>query len=106
LGFYQGLSFPAESDERRHQRHDVDFAGRVRELGSTAAKGQVRDVSIGGCRLAQTDIPKNAEIWVNLGVSRPMRARVVWVGPGEAGCQFYAPLTRAELRDVMLQRIG
>jgi hypothetical protein len=106
LGFYQGLSFPAESNERRHQRHDVDFPGRVRELGSTALSGHVKNVSIGGCRLAHTDLPKNAEVWINLGVSRPMRARVVWVGAGEAGCQFYAPLTRAELRDVMLQRVS
>ena len=106
MGFHQALTFPVESNERRHERHEVDFAGRVRELGSTASVGQIKNVSIGGCRLAQTDVPRNAEIWINLGVSRAMRARVVWVGSGEAGCQFYAPLSRSELRDVMLQRIG
>lgn len=106
MGFHQILCFPAESNERRHERHEVDFAGRVRELGSTAVKGQIRNVSIGGCRLADADIQQKAEVWVNLGVSRPMRARVVWVSAGEAGCEFYAPLTRAELREVMLQRVG
>jgi hypothetical protein len=50
-------------------------------------------------------LPKHAEIWITLGASQPMRARVVWVGAGEAGCAFYAPLSRAGLRDIMLQRV-
>jgi hypothetical protein len=64
--------------------------------------GQIKDLSIGGCRIHHTDLPKHAEIWVTLGNAQPMRARVVWVGSGEAGCEFYAPLSRAALRAIML----
>ncbi len=104
MSFYQPLAFPREADERRHERHSVDLAGRVRELGSPAAVGAIKDLSIGGCRIQDTDLPKHAEIWVTLGQSPPMRARVVWVGSGDAGCEFYAPLSRAALRAIMLQR--
>ena len=101
---YQPLAFPAESDERRHERHAVDLPGRVRELGSAGISVKFTDISLGGCRLIETDLPKNAEIWVNLGAAQPMRARVVWVKSGEAGCEFYAPLNRMTLRNVLLGR--
>jgi hypothetical protein len=104
MSFYQPLKFPREADTRRHERHDVSLDGRVRELGSPAAVGQISNLSIAGCRIRDTDLPKHAEIWVTLGSSQPMRARVVWVGSGEAGCEFYAPLSRAALRAIMLQR--
>jgi hypothetical protein len=106
MSFYQPLAFPREADERRHERHEVTLQGRVRELGSPAASGQIKDLSIGGCRIRDTDLPKNAEIWITLGNAQPMRARVVWVGSGEAGCEFYAPLSRAGLRAIVLQRGG
>ena len=104
MSFYQPLAFPRDADERRHQRQIVDFAGRVRELGRAASSGKIRDVSIGGCRIKDVDLPKDAEIWITLGVAPPRRARIVWMRSGEAGCQFYDVLTRAELRDVALQR--
>ena len=104
MSFYQPLSYPAEADERRHERQKVEFEGRVRELGAAGISGHVVDVSIGGCRLGAVDLAKNAEIWVSLGTAPPRRARVIWMSTGEAGCQFYAPLTRAELRNVVLQR--
>ena len=104
MSFYQPLAFPREADERRHERHDVKLAGRVRELGSPAGIGTIKNLSVGGCRIRDTDLPKHAEIWVTLGQSQPMRARVVWVGAGEAGCEFYAPLSRAALRSIMLER--
>jgi hypothetical protein len=104
MSFHRALAFPREADERRHERHDIALDGRVRELGSTAATGQINNLSIGGCRIRDTDLPKHAEVWVTLGNAPPMRARVVWVKSGEAGCEFYAPLSRANLRDIMLQR--
>lgn len=104
MSFYRALAFPREADERRHERHSVKLAGRFRELGATALVGKVKDVSVGGCRLDGADLPDRAEVWVTLGASQPMRARVVWVGRGEAGCEFYAPLSRAELRRIMLQQ--
>jgi hypothetical protein len=106
MSFYQPLVYPREANERRHERHEVSLPGKVRELGSPAAGGQIKDLSIGGCRIRDTDLPRHAEIWITLGASQPMRARVVWVGSGEAGCAFYAPLSRAGLRDIMLQRGG
>ncbi len=101
---YQPLAFPREVDERRHERHEVELGGRARELGSVAVTGAIRDVSIGGCRLKDVDFDRNAELWVSLGAAPPRRARVVWMRSGEAGCEFYAPLSRAELRNVMLGR--
>jgi hypothetical protein len=106
MSFYQPLAYPREADERRHERHDVSVDGRVRELGSTAAAGQINNLSIGGCRIRDTDLPKHAEVWVTLGSAAPVRARIVWVKSGEAGCEFYAPLSRAGLRDIMLKRSG
>jgi hypothetical protein len=106
MSCYKPLEFPRDINERRHERHQVDLDGRVRELGSAAMTGRVKDLSVGGCRLNDTDLPRNAEIWVCLGASKPMRARVVWVSSGEAGCEFYAPLSRAELRRMMLQPTG
>ncbi|HEY0115661.1 MAG TPA: PilZ domain-containing protein [Allosphingosinicella sp.] len=103
MSFYQPLAFPQADNERRHDRHPVELPSRVRELGSPGTSALVRDVSIGGCRLNGTDVPKDAEIWVTLGAT-PMRARVVWVKSGEAGCEFYAPLSRADLRNLTLQR--
>lgn len=104
MSFYQPLVFPRDADTRRHERHPVDLNGRVRELGAPAVLGEVKELSVGGCRIKNADLPRDAEIWVTLGTSRPVRARVVWVGSGEAGCEFYAPLTRAELRELMLQK--
>lgn len=104
MSFYQPLQFPRDADTRRHERHAVALPGRVRELGSPAAGGQIKDLSIGGCRIRDTDLPKHAEIWVTISNAQPVRARVVWVGSGEAGCEFYAPLSRATLRAIMLQR--
>lgn len=106
MSFYQPLAFPRDADTRRHERHEVSLEGRVRELGSAAATGQINNLSIGGCRIRDTDLPKHAEVWVTLGSAPPLRARVVWVKSGEAGCEFYAPLSRAALRDIMLQRRG
>jgi len=104
MSYYQPLAFPRDADTRRHERHHVDLNGRVRELGAPAVTGRVRELSMGGCRIKNTDLPRDAEIWVTLGAARPVRARVVWVASGEAGCEFYAPLSRSELRDIMLER--
>lgn len=103
MSFYKPITFPRDINERRHERYEVKLDGRVRELGAPARSGRVQELSVGGCRLNDTGLPKNAEIWVCLGASKPMRARVVWVGSGQAGCEFYAPLSRAELRTMMLQ---
>jgi hypothetical protein len=103
MSFYRPIAYPRAVNERRHDRYEVNLEGRVRELGLPAVTGRVKDVSIGGCRLNDTDLPRNAEIWVCLGPSKPVRARVVWVGSGEAGCEFYAPLSRADLRKMMLE---
>lgn len=98
------LAFPTEANERRSERQSVKAAGRVRELGGPGIVGQVREVSVGGCRLSNVSLPDNAEIWVTVGVAAPRRARVVWLKAGEAGCQFYTPLSRAELRNIVLGR--
>jgi hypothetical protein len=69
----------------------VALPGKVRELGSPAGGGQIKDLSIGGCRIREHGPAQACEIWITLGNAQPMRARVVWVGSGEAGCEFYAP---------------
>jgi hypothetical protein len=60
MSFHQALAFPRDADERRHERHDVAVDGRVRELGSPASVGQINNLSIGGCRIRDTDLPKHA----------------------------------------------
>ena len=98
------LSYPAEADERRHPRYEAKLAGKVRELGAVATSVRVTELSIGGCRLADNDLPPKAELWVTLGKAPPLRARVVWSKSGQAGCEFYAPLTRFDVRNLLLQR--
>jgi hypothetical protein len=104
MSFYQSLTYPTDANERRHDRQQVSLAARVRELGRPGAAGQLQDISVGGCRLIGVDLPKSAEIWVAIGTAPPRRASVVWTSAGETGCVFYAPMTRAELRNVILQR--
>lgn len=104
MSFYQPLAYPKDANERRHQRQTVTLAARVRELGRAGVAGGVGDVSIAGCRLSGVDLPKGAEIWVAIGASVPRRARVIWLSAGDAGCSFYQPLTRAELRNLVLNR--
>lgn len=98
------LSFPADADERRHPRYAATLTGRVRELGSIATNVTVTELSIGGCRLTDNDLPAKAELWVTLGKAPPLRARVVWSKSGQAGCEFYAPLTRFDVRNLLMQR--
>ena len=98
------LAFPSDADERRHPRYSVALGGRARELGSVATPINVVEVSIGGCRLANNDLSAKAELWVTIGQAPPVRARVVWAKNGEAGRAFYAPMTRADVRNVVLQR--
>jgi hypothetical protein len=104
MSFHQPLSYPQEANERRHDRHVAGLAARVQELGRPASAARAHDVSISGCRLGGAQLAVGAEIWVAIGVAAPRRARVVWLRGSEAGCAFYAPLTRAELRNVMLGR--
>jgi hypothetical protein len=104
MSFYQSLSYPKDADERRHDRQPVALPARVRELGRPGSGGHVRDLSLGGCRLAGIDLPKEAEVWVAIGGAPPRRARIVWMKAGETGCSFYTPMTRAELRNVILGR--
>lgn len=100
MSFHKPLAFPEIDNERRHERHEVDLGARVRELGAPGALARVKDISLGGFRLRQADLPSNAEIWITLSGAHPVRARVVWVRSGEVGCEFYAPLSRADLRSL------
>lgn len=104
MSFSQPLAYPQDANERRHDRQSAGLTARVQELGRPAAIGRAHDVSISGCRIGGVALPNGAEIWVAIGVSAARRARVVWLRGSEAGCAFYAPMTRAELRNVMLGR--
>ncbi len=106
MSFYTPLNFPEADNERRHERHRVNLAAQVRELRSVGQVAKVTDVSVGGCRLAQTDLPADAEIWISIAGAPATRARIVWTKKGQAGCEFYKPLSRLDLRNVMLQRFG
>ena len=92
------LAFPKDANQRRHEREHVVAVSRVRELGCAASGAKLKDVSIGGCCLAGVDLPANGEVWVTIGALAPVRATVIWSKGGEIGCEFYTPLTRADLR--------
>lgn len=94
------LSFPSSANERHSPREPIALTGKVRELGAVACPVRVLDVSLGGCRLAGTQLSEKAEVWVSLGAAAPIRARVMWARGGEFGCNFYAPLRRAHLHDI------
>ena len=89
-------------DARGATRRLVDFAGFVRESDAVALRVQVRDISTDGCRIwAPEELKPQSEIWLKVSGLAPVRARVVWVASGEAGCEFSTPLHTSTVEQLL-----
>ena len=89
-------------DVRGATRRVVDFAGFVRESDAVAFRVQVKDFSTDGCRLwTSEELKPQSEIWLKVAGLAPLRARVAWVAPGEAGCEFATPLHPATVEQLL-----
>ncbi|MFN3945020.1 MAG: PilZ domain-containing protein [Allosphingosinicella sp.] len=99
MGLGGELSFPQNCNERASPRETVALPGKVRPLGAPAAPIRIVDISASGCRFtAPGAIARRDEIWIEIGHLEPVRALVIWVSAGLAGCRFYQPLSPGDLR--------
>lgn len=89
-------------DARGATRRVVDFGAFVRESEGVALKIQVKDISTDGCRIWSSEaLIAKSEIWLKISGLPPLRARVAWVGPGEAGCEFSTPLHESTIEEIL-----
>jgi len=92
---------PAD-DARGASRRVVDFGAFVRESEAVALRVQVKDISTDGCGLwAAEGLKPKSEIWLKISGLAPIKARVVWVSGGEAGCEFSSPLHAATVEQLL-----
>jgi hypothetical protein len=89
-------------DARGASRRVVDFGAFVRESDSVALKVQVKDISTSGCGLwTSAELTPQSDIWIKISGLPPVKARVAWVGPGEAGCEFSNPIHESIIEELL-----
>ena len=89
-------------DVRGATRRVVDFGAFVRESEGVALKVHVKDISTDGCGLwTSEELIPQSEIWLKISGLPPLKARVAWAGPGEAGCEFLNPLHEATIEELL-----
>ena len=88
----------ARGDERRV----VNLAADARQPGSELVDVEVADLSTTGFMMrCGLDVEAGAVVWLKLAGCTPMRAEVVWVRDGKAGCRFVTPLYPALLDQII-----
>ena len=87
------LAILPAAEQRSATRRIIDFGAFIREEDAVALKVRCRDISTSGCRIeGAPDLVPEAEIWIKISGLTPLKARVVWVGEQDAGCEFSEPL--------------
>ncbi|MEM8694832.1 MAG: PilZ domain-containing protein [Pseudomonadota bacterium] len=86
-------------DERRAAyRETVDMRAGFRKAGYDAAKADISDMSLTGCKVdSAMSLGAGTEVWIKFPGLQPMKARVVWCEGFEAGCEFAEPFHPAVL---------
>ena len=79
-------------DDRAAPRRLVNFAASLREMGATASKVEILDLSSTGCRIRGCELTEWTEVWLKISGLNAVRGRVVWVDGLDAGCEFQVPL--------------
>ncbi len=99
----QVVSLAAGDDGRRSERRLVNMAADLEDPGSRRADVEVADLSKHGfmirCAIA---LEPKAIVWLKLAGFEPMKAEVIWMEDGKAGCRFCTPLYPAIL-DLIIQ---
>jgi hypothetical protein len=89
-------------DARWEERHHVDLAATLRDLGGSPIDIVIEDVSRSGFCIAEVpDLSLGAVIGIGVQGADRRRARVVWRAHGNQGLEFLQPLSQAELEIVL-----
>lgn len=97
-------ALPVGADHRGAERHRVVIARvTLRRHGEQPSDARLQDLSIYGCRLAETE-PHDAgeRVWLRLDSGMAVGATVVWSEGGITGCRFDTPIDRAIMRSLTL----
>ena len=80
----------SDSEERRiAERVPVDMRAGFRKQGYDAAKADVSDISLTGCKVdSAMTLATGVELWIKFPGFQPMLSKVVWARGFEAGCEF------------------
>jgi hypothetical protein len=90
------------ADHRRSSRRRVDFAGFIRDAGTSARAVRLADLSATGCRITNSGtLAEGTEIWLKITDHIPQRALIAWAEGGEAGCEFSTPLDNKVVEELI-----
>ena len=94
------IAIAPDGEQRRTSRRLVNFAGSLRDGAVAAVAVTVTNLTASGCRLTgNPPLEVDTAIWIKLAGMNTIRARVAWVGEGEAGCEFCTSLEEGEVAD-------
>lgn len=83
---------------RAAKRLPVQMIAEFGESGIPKARANVFDLSAEGFRIATfRGVSNGAKVWLHLPGLEPLRAEVMWIRKGFAGCKFARPLHPAVL---------
>jgi hypothetical protein len=92
------------SDGRLHPRRLVRLRARFQDPGAGTVEAVIVDLSEKGCRLeGGGELEEGDQLLIRLPGLEARPCRIVWVSPGEAGCEFDSPLYPGERELVRAQ---
>ncbi|WP_299323161.1 PilZ domain-containing protein [Parasphingopyxis sp.] len=93
---------PGFDERRAAHREPVDVRAGFRKTGYEAAKADVSDISLTGCKVdSAMSLGIGAEVWIRFPGLQPMQATIAWSRGFEAGCKFTEPFHPAVLDDFL-----
>ncbi|MBY0520928.1 MAG: PilZ domain-containing protein [Sphingomonas sp.] len=91
-------------ENRRSPRHAVDMPGRISTEGHWRSVCRIVDISRYGARLSTfSALTKNTVIWLNLPGMLARKSEIVWADDYNAACEFFVPMTAAEVSALTLR---
>lgn len=96
---------PALVEQRAAPRRPILLspAVTVSKRKGAPVEATLRDLSVYGCRLAcRASQGEGQAVLLQLGVSEPVSATVIWNDGEHIGCRFDAPIARALVRELTL----
>lgn len=81
------------AEARSATRRIVNFAASIREMGTTAVRARIANLSETGCNIDGKSYKAGSEIWLKITGLNVIRARSVWTDGAQTGCEFYSPIS-------------
>ena len=99
------LVLVSEDGRRGAKRRLVNFASSVRDGATQSLKIRVTDLSISGCKISsEGELHTDQEVWIKLTGMVAIRAHVVWLEDGQAGCKFCVPIDPVVLESFVVSQ--